>query len=139
MATDGDRHARAGRVLWIDGVFEIGLGLLLATSPWTGLFLVMRLPPPAGVGLVVGIGVLLLPIGVWLMVLARTWSAPIVQAIALANAAGAVLFGAWLAAQWALFGSPGRLVVGVTALALAVLAALEWSAVGPGMTRRRIA
>jgi hypothetical protein len=130
--TGDDRRALVSRTLRLDGVFEIALGLLLATSPWTGLHAAMRLPPPAGVTLVVGLGVLLIPVGGWLILLARRWSAPIVMAIAIANAAGAVLFAVWLAASWAQFGAAGRWVIGATALVLDLLAALEWIGLGIG-------
>jgi hypothetical protein len=130
MTTMRDRHALVSGALRIDGIFEIALGLLLATAPWSGLLSAMRLPPPAGTGPVVAVGLALIPVGVWLLVLARRWSAPIVRVIAIANAAGALLFASWLAFGWGHFASPGRLVVGVTTLALALFATFEWSGGG---------
>src|SRR5919198_4830673 len=94
--------------LWWDGVFELALGCLLASAPFTGLLKVLALPAPASPPLVAGFGLLLLPIGVWLLVLSRRWSAGLVTALGIMNAAGAAIFGVWLVSAWRGFGPLGR-------------------------------
>jgi hypothetical protein len=68
---DGVRTARLTQsALIADGVFEIALGLLLATSPLTGLEHRMGLPPPGYTGVIVAAGLLLMPLGATLL---ATW------------------------------------------------------------------
>lgn len=112
---------RLKRVIWCDGLFELVLGLLLATAMVTHLEVALPLHP----AVIVGFGIVLLPVGLGLLALARSPNRPIALALALANAGGAVVFGAWLAWRWSDFTVTGQMLVAVTSLVLAVLAGLE--------------
>ena len=114
--------------LWCDGVFEVVLGVLLATAPLTGLLAALGLPPPGWPQLVVGFGVLLLPVGAGLLLLSRRWTAGLVRALGLVNGAGALLFAFWLGWAWAAFAPAGRLLTGAVAGALALLGVVELAA-----------
>ena len=118
--------------LWWDGVFELVLGCFLASAPFTGLLGALGLPAPASPPRVVGFGFLLLPVGIWLLILSRRWSAGLVTVLGILNAAGAVLFGVWLGWAWGGFAPLGRQVTAGVALVLAVLATVELM----GMRRR---
>lgn len=123
-----DRSPLVAWTLWCDGVFELALGVLLATAPLTGLLDAFGLPAPAWPPVVVGFGVLLLPVGAGLVALSRRWTPDLVRTLGLVNAAGALLFAFWLGWAWPAFAAPGRLLTGITAGALAVLAAAELAA-----------
>jgi len=113
------------RALWWDGVFELALGLVLASAPLTGLLRSLTFPPPASPALVVGFGIVLVPEGGWLLFLSRRWSAGIVAVLGVLNAAGALLFGIWLERAWPGFSARGRQLTAGVALVLALLAACE--------------
>src|SRR5213594_1902884 len=102
------------RALWWDGVFELALGLVLASAPLTGLLRSLTFPPPASPALVVGFGIVLVPVGVWLLFLSRRWSAGIVAVL-----------GIWLERAWPGFSALGRQLTAGVALVLALLAACE--------------
>lgn len=117
--------ARTRQSIVADGIFEIVLGVLLATSPLTGLEAAMGLPPPAYRPVVVGLGVLLIPVGAGLIGQARRAGRTFVVGLAAGNVASAGVFGAWLVALWPRFAPVGAGVVAVTVAALLVVGVLE--------------
>jgi hypothetical protein len=118
-----------------DGVFEIALGLLLATIPLTGLEHQMRLPPPANTGVIVAAGLLLIPLGATLLALASIAPRRLVLALAAGNVVSAAVLAGWLVALWPHFAPAGAWVVGVTTVGLIVFGALEARG-GSGATGR---
>jgi len=120
-----DARAAVTRAVWVDGVFELALGLLFATAPLTGLDDAMSLPAPASAAVLVAFGIALLAVGTWLVAFSTRWRARTVRALAYANLAGAALFAAWLAASWGEFASTGQVAVALVAAGLALLGAVE--------------
>lgn len=120
-----DRHQLLAWTIWSDGLFELALGLTLATSPLTGLLGRLALAAPATPPLIVGFGLLLLPVGLGLLAVSRRRPPEVVVGLAAANAAGAVVLAGWLLWRWQEFGAAGQVVTGATAAALVTLALLE--------------
>ena len=129
MLPPRDHRPLVAWTLWSDGVFELALGVLLASAPLTGLLDAFGLPAPAWPPVVVGFGLVLLPVGAGLVALSGRWTEDLVRTLGLVNGAGALLFAIWLVWAWAGFAPPGRLLTGVVAVALAVLAVVELAAV----------
>jgi hypothetical protein len=123
-----DRRPLVAWTLWCDGVFELALGVLLATATLTGLLLALGLPAPAWPPVVVGLGLVLLPVGSGLVALSRRWTADMVRMLGVVNGTSSLLFAFWLGWGWGGFGSWGRLLAGIVAGALGVLAVVELAA-----------
>jgi hypothetical protein len=123
------------RALWWDGIFELALGSVLAFAPLTGMMRALTLPPPASPAVVFGFGIALLPVGLWLLMLSRRWTAGIVTALGIVNAAGALFLGCWLARAWIGFSPSGRQLTAGVAVALALLAAAELGGLMLGRSR----
>lgn len=118
---------RARTLLRLDGTFEIALGLLLATSPLTGFHAARNLPAPATTPLVVGFGVLLVPVGIalWGASRGRGPGRSAIQGLALVNGAGAAIFALWVLLARASFPRDAATMVLLTAVVLAILAVLQ--------------
>ena len=127
-----DRDRLVAWTIWCDGLFELALGLTLATSPLTGLLGRLALPAPATPPLVVGSGLLLIPLGLALLAMSRRRTRVAVVSLAAANVAGAAVLSGWLLWRWQGFGGAGQVVTAVTAGALVILALLEFE----GLRRR---
>ncbi len=120
-----DRQRLAAWTIWCDGVFELALGLKLATSPLTGLLGRLMLPAPATPTLVTSFGLLLLPVGLGLLALSRRRTRVAVLALVGANAGGAVVLAGWLLLRWPAFGTAGQILTALTTAVLIILAVLE--------------
>jgi hypothetical protein len=115
----------AGLVLRIDALFEGVLGVLLATSPLTGLSSALHLPPPAVEPVVIALGILLLPL---LPLLWRAGRAPrgqFVRALAAANGTTALVFVLWLLIWHGAFHAASAAFVLVVAGVLATLSVAQ--------------
>jgi hypothetical protein len=110
-----------------DAIFEVVLGVPLATSRRTGLIRRLRVPAPDG--LVVAFGAGLLPFAGVLWALAERPGRAPVLALAGVNAATAATLGGWLLARREEFDGAGAAVVAGTAAALAGFAVTEARAV----------
>src|SRR5947209_18325011 len=82
---------RARLLLRLDGLVEAALGLVLISSPLTGLSAALRLPHPAVDPVLVGLGALLLPALPILRVAARQPRRRTLTIVAAANGASALL------------------------------------------------
>ena len=126
MLPDPDRRDRlVAWTIWCDGLFELTLGVALATSTLTGLLGRLALPAPATPPVAVGFGLLLLPIGFALLALSRRRPTATAVGLAGANIAGAAVLGGWLLWRWQEFAGAGQVLTGVTSVALVLLALLE--------------
>jgi len=117
----------ARALLRLDGVFEMTLGLLLATSPLTAFRAVQVLPTPASPPVVVGFGLLLIPVGfaLWVAARGRGPKRSVVQALALVNGVGALIFALWVLIGHASFRSDAAILVLRIAVVLGALAAFQ--------------
>jgi hypothetical protein len=113
------------------------LGIALATVPLSGFLSMLALPAPASPPVVVAVGIVLVVAGGLLIALARHPTADVLLAVAVANAAGVVLFAVWLALAWVDFGTSARVLIQLVGAALAALAAVELVAVTGGQHGQR--
>jgi hypothetical protein len=134
-ATRGISHARL--LLRIDGVFEALLGALLIISPATGLYGTLNLPTPASKPLLIGFGLLLLPLLPILWFVSRAPRRQQMLALAGANGAGSLVFALWVLLWNGAFNPAGATLVFVVAIILALLAALQARAALQKGTARR--
>ena len=119
-----------------DGVFEIGLGLLLVIGAAAGSLGGGDFPTPVGPAAIVVVGVALVAIGAVLLRLAAGAVPPqLLRNLAIANSvtAGAAVF--WCIAADG-FSSVGSAIVLATAGALLALAAAQLSSLRAGRTLR---
>ena len=127
--TDGMSRAgwisRARLLLRIDGVFEALLGALLALSPATGLYTALNLPNPASKPVVIGVGLLLLPLLPILWLASRAPQRKLVLALAGANGGGSLVFALWVLLRNGAFNPAGAAFVLIVAIILAVLATMQ--------------
>jgi hypothetical protein len=112
-------------LLGVDGVFEALLGVLLVLSPVTGLYSALQLPHPAARPVVVGFGLLLLPLLPILWRDSRSPRRPLVLALAGVNGAGALVLALWVLIWRGAFHPAGAAFVLAVAAILAVLAVLQ--------------
>jgi hypothetical protein len=94
-------------------------------APLTDLTNAMSLSWPASPAVIDVFGGALLVAGLYLIGLSRHWRAATVPFLAVVNLAGAIAFAGWLAVSWGERAVAGRLVIGPTAVALALLGAVE--------------
>jgi hypothetical protein len=143
----GSGQAPIRLVLRIDALFELALGLVLAASPVTGLHDALQLPNAVSAPVVIGFGLLLLPIAamVWSAARAEAPSEGFLALLAALNVGGALLALVWVVLGRDSFGAAGIVAVLAVALALAVLGVVEavyWRSGGRSynlrMTERRI-
>jgi hypothetical protein len=123
--------ARVRTLLRVDAVFEFVLAVALIYIGLTGLDDDLGLPDPANTVVTAGFGVLLLPVGVALWLMARAKETPqrwFVLGLAAANGLGALVFLLWLLVLGEDFGTGGALLAGAIAVGLALLAFAEWRA-----------
>lgn len=124
--TGSPLHVSPSRLLLrIDGTFEALLGALLILSPITGLYTKLNLPAPAWKPLVVGFGLLLLPLLPLLWLISRAPRRELMLALAGANGAGALVFILWVALWHGAFNGAGAAFVLAVAAVLAILATLQ--------------
>lgn len=116
---------RARFVLRIDGLFEALIGVLLLTSPVTGLFDAIRLPSPAVEPVVVVAGLPLLPLLPVLWRASRTPKRQALVTLAAANGLSAIVFCLWVAVWHSAFSAAGAAFVLTVAGALAILAIVQ--------------
>jgi hypothetical protein len=115
------------RIVQADGVFEAALGLVLvvgAAASWLGPG---DFPAPVGTAVIVVVGCALLAVAAVLWRLAAAPASPLLRALAAANLATAAAACTWrlVAGDFSTAGS--SLTLG-TAIALAILAAAQFSA-----------
>lgn len=122
----GTRTVSDARLLLrADGLFEAVLGLLLITSPLTGLSGALDLPDPTRTPVLVAFGVLLLPVLPILWAASRAPRRQLVLTLAAANGAGAIIFALWVLIWHGAFHPAGAAFVLSVAAILAPLAALQ--------------
>jgi O-antigen/teichoic acid export membrane protein len=112
-------------LLRADGLFEGMLGLLLISSPLTGLAGALDLPDPARTPVLVALGVLLLPVLPILWTASRAPGRQLIFTLAVANGAGSLIFTLWVLIWHATFHPAGAAFVLVVAAILAILTALQ--------------
>jgi hypothetical protein len=112
-------------LLRVDGVFEAVLGVLLASSTLTGLYEVLDLPDPATRLVVVGFGLLLLPLLPILWRDSRSTQRRSVLALAGANGVGAIILALWVLIWHGAFHPAGATFVLAVAGILGVLSVLQ--------------
>jgi hypothetical protein len=129
MITDVMEIRRVGMsarlLLRVDGVFEAVLGLVLLASPITGLYAALALPSPAVKPVVVGLGILLVPLLPVLWLQSRDPRRQQVLGLAAGNGLGALVFALWVLLWNRDFNTAGAAFVLSVAGILAVLAALQ--------------
>jgi hypothetical protein len=129
MITDVMEIRRVGMsarlLLRVDGVFEAVLGLVLLASPITGLYAALALPSPAVKPVVVGLGILLVPLLPVLWLQSRDPRRQQVLGLATGNGLGALVFALWVLLWNRDFNTAGAAFVLTVAGILAVLAALQ--------------
>jgi hypothetical protein len=112
-------------LLRADALFEVALGVPLATGRRTGLLDRLEFPPPASDGIAAAFGAGLLPFAGVLWAAASEPTRPRMLAIGAANLATAGLLGTWLARTRRRAEPSARRVIGTTAAALAALGVAE--------------
>jgi hypothetical protein len=112
-------------LLRIDGVFEAVLGVFLIGSAVGGGWPALELPVPATRPVMVGVGLLLLPVLPVLWLASRAPRPRMVRLLAAANGVGALLFGLWVVVWHGAFNPAGTALILSVAGILATLAALQ--------------
>lgn len=121
------RWAEVRLILRIDALFELVLGLTLVASPATGVHDALKLPDAVSEAVVIGFGILLLPVAavLWSAARAEQPSDRFLALLAALNIATALLALVWVVLARDAFGDPGIVAVLAVALALAVLGVIE--------------
>ncbi|HMJ96045.1 MAG TPA: hypothetical protein VK486_09340 [Thermoleophilaceae bacterium] len=117
-----------GGLLKADALFEIALGVPLATGRQTGLLDRVEFPPPASDGLAAAFGAGLIPFAGVLWAAAREPTRARLVAIGVVNLGTAGLLGTWLARSRDGAEPVASRAVGATVAALAALGAAELAA-----------
>jgi hypothetical protein len=119
-----------------DGVFEIGLGLLLVVGAAAGWLDDSDFPTPVGTTLIVLVGVALIAIGALLVRLAGGAVPPqLLRNLAIGNSVTAAAAVVWCVAAEG-FPNAGSAIVLATASALLALAAVQLSSLKAGRALR---
>jgi uncharacterized protein YndB with AHSA1/START domain len=117
--------ATARRLLRADALFELGLGLPLATAAASGLHDELDLPAPASELVTTAFGASLVPAAAVLWAASRRPRRRSLQAVAAVNAISGALLAGWIARERDDTGPLGAAAVGGTAAVLLALAAAE--------------
>lgn len=121
----GPAAIRARRLLRADALFELGLGVPLATGGISGMHAALELPRPASEPVATAFGASLVPAAAVLWAASSRPRRRPLQAIAAVNAISGAVLAAWIARERDETGALGTATVGGTAVALLALAAAE--------------
>lgn len=119
--------AAASRVLRADALFEVALGVPLATGSVTGLHRTVCLAPPASPRVVSAFGAALLPFAVLLYRESRRPQRRRLGVLTAVNAVTGAALARWLLASARNMSPAGAATVGAASVGLAALAAEELS------------